>query len=317
MISIIAKVNTHFMLQTHEVSLKYIHSSQGDALVVWFIHSVSCTEFNSDPHSRHFILNGPRAQSKDYTKVTHTSLGRLCGLVTWWLTISRITPTGGTRKSQRPGTHVWGCTERLPPAPKGRGAACYLTRDGRRALPCLTRDGRGLAALPYPRWTEGALPCLTRDGRGELPCLTRGGQRARCLALPEVDRGRAALPYPRWQRARCLTLPEVDRGRAALPYPRWTEGALPYPRWQRARCLALPEVDRGRAALPEVDSPDVLLDAGSCVQHLATAFPKAFEHHLHGVLQEEVRTTSPCKQVHPVSLSSPLRAISFARSPSS
>lgn len=47
---------------------------------------------------------------------------------------------------------------------------------------------------------------------------------------------------------------------------------------------ALPEVNRGRAALPEVDSPDMLLDAGCCVQHLATAFPKAFEHHLHGVL---------------------------------
>lgn len=45
--------------------------------------------------------------------------------------------------------------------------------------------------------------------------------------------------------------------------------------------------EEGLAALPEVDGPDVLLDAGCRVQHLATVFPKAFEHHLHGVLQEE------------------------------
>lgn len=57
----------------------------------------------------------------------------------------------------------------------------------------------------------------------------------------------------------------------------------------------------GRAALPKVDSPDVLLDARCGVQHLATVFPKAFEHHLHGVLQEGGKTASQCKQSHPVS----------------
>lgn len=69
----------------------------------------------------------------------------------------------------------------------------------------------------------------------------------------------------------------------------------------------------GFAALPEVDGPDVLLDAGCRVQHLATVFPKAFEHHLHGVLQEEEKTTSQSKQTHPITFLSPLLLIFFTR----
>lgn len=57
----------------------------------------------------------------------------------------------------------------------------------------------------------------------------------------------------------------------------------------------LPPAPKGRgAALPEVDGPDVLLDACCRVQYLATVLPKAFEHHLHGVLREEEKTTSQC-----------------------
>lgn len=68
-----------------------------------------------------------------------------------------------------------------------------------------------------------------------------------------------------------------------------------------------------RATLPEVDGPDVLLDACCRVQHLATVFPKAFEHHLHGVLWKEEETTSQCMQTCPESPSCPPDHFPFFR----